>query len=68
MAKKSQSDISKAIDKANKLAVKGKYDEAINTLKPYRSDAAAKKMIERTKGLKKAVRNLRGEKRGCWPF
>jgi hypothetical protein len=68
MAKKAQSEISKALDKSSKLASQGKYDEAIKALNPYRRDAGVRKVIERTKGLKKAVKNLKSEKKGCWPF
>lgn len=59
MANKPQSEISKAIDKSSKLAVKGKYDEAVRVLLPYQNDLGVRKIIEATKNLGKGVKELK---------
>jgi hypothetical protein len=59
MAKKPQSDISKAMDKSGKLARKGRYDEAVKALLPYQNDSGVRKMIDATKKLGKAVKELK---------
>jgi hypothetical protein len=61
MAKKSQSEISKAIDKANKLARKGKYAEAVKVLRPYQSDSGARKIMNATEKLGKSVKELKSD-------
>lgn len=61
MAKKPQSNISKAMDKATKLSVKGKYDEAVKVLLPYQNDSGVKKIIEATRNLGKSVKELKAD-------
>lgn len=58
MAKR-DSKVQKTIDKANKLAVRGKYDAAIRELNRVKSEPGVKKIIERTIALRDAVRQVK---------